>query len=70
MLSFRKIGAEVVKKRTSNMKVLHIIPLNYRLTGHPQNFKIKLCYFQERLSLLYQHNPEVTVAVSYIFLAK
>ena len=27
--------------------------LNYRLTGHPENFKIKLYYFQERLSLQY-----------------
>ena len=33
------------------MKVYYIIPLYYLLTGHPQNFKIKLYYFQERLSL-------------------
>ena len=33
------------------MKVYYIIPLNYQLTGHPENFKIKLYYFQERLSL-------------------
>ena len=47
------------------MKVYYIIPLYYLLTGHPQNFKIKLYYFQERLSL--QHNnPEVTASVSYI----
>ena len=42
--------------------------MTYRLTGHPENFKIKLIYLQERLSL--QYNPEVTVSVSYIFLAK
>ena len=35
------------------MKVCHIIPLNCRLTGHPENFKIKLYYFQERLRLRY-----------------
>ena len=35
------------------MKVYHIIPLNDRLTGHPENFKIKLQYFQEILSLRY-----------------
>ena len=38
-----------VKKETSNIKV-YIIPLNYRLTGNTENFKIKLYYFQERLS--------------------
>ena len=36
------------------MKVYYIIPLNYRLTGHPENFKIKLFYFQESLSLRYR----------------
>ena len=35
------------------MKVYCTIPLNNRLTGHPENFKIKLYYFQERLSLRY-----------------
>ena len=35
------------------MKVHYIIPLNYRLTGQPENFKIKLYYFRERLSLWY-----------------
>ena len=38
------------------MKVYYIIPLNYQLTGHPEDFKIKLYYlyhFQERLSLRY-----------------
>ena len=38
------------------MKVHYIIPLNYQLTGHPDNFKIKLhylYYLQERLSLRY-----------------
>ena len=35
------------------MKVYYIVLLNYRLTGHPENFKIKLFYFQERLSLWY-----------------
>ena len=33
------------------MKIYYVIPLNYPLTGHPENFKIKLYYFQERLSL-------------------
>ena len=35
------------------MKVYYTLPLNYRLTGHPEIFKIKLYYFQERLSLRY-----------------
>ena len=33
------------------MKVYYIIPLNYQLNRHPENFKIKLYYFQDRLSL-------------------
>ena len=39
-----------------------MILLNPRLTGHSENFKIKLYYFQERLSLRYD-NPEVSVSV-------
>ena len=39
---------KLLKKRTWNMKVYYIIPLNYQFTGHPENFKIKLYYFQER----------------------
>ena len=35
------------------MKVSYIIQLNYRLTGHSENFKIKSYYFQERLSSRY-----------------
>ena len=35
------------------MKVYYIILLNYQLTGHPENFNIKLYYFQDRLSLSY-----------------
>ena len=31
-----KSGAE----RNSNMKVYYIIPRNYQLTGHPENFKL------------------------------
>ena len=46
----KKLVPKVVKKETSNMKV-YITPLNYRLTGNAENFKIKLNYFQERLSL-------------------
>ena len=66
---FSKIlGQKVVKKGTSNMTVYYIIPLNYRLTGNPENFKIKLYYFQERLSLRY--NILKLMSVSYIFLAK
>ena len=30
------------------MKVYYVTPLNYRLNGHPENFKIKLYYFEER----------------------
>ena len=35
------------------MKEYYIVSLNYRLTGHPKNFKIKELYFQERLSFRY-----------------
>ena len=35
------------------MKVYYVIPLNYQLTGHPENFGIKLYCFHERLSLRY-----------------
>ena len=42
---FQKLVQKVVKKRTTNMKVYCIIPLNYLLTGHSQNFKMKLYYF-------------------------
>ena len=54
------------------MKVYYIIQLNYQLTGNTENLKIKLYHFQERLSLRYniQHNPDVNVSVSYMFLAK
>ena len=34
------------------MKVYHMIPLNYQFTGHPENFKIKLCNVQEILNHL------------------
>ena len=51
---FQKLVQKAVKKRTLDMKLYYIIPLNYQLTGHPENFKIKLYYFQERLSLLYK----------------
>ena len=50
---FKKLVQYVVKKRAPNMKVYCIIPMKYRLTGHPENFKIKLYYFQNRLSLRY-----------------
>ena len=45
---FQKLVQKVVGKRTPNMIVIYIIPLNYQLTGHPENFKIKLYYSQER----------------------
>ena len=50
---FQKLVQKAAKNKTSNMKVYHIIPKNYRLTGHPENFKMKLYYLQERLSLRY-----------------
>ena len=45
------------------MKVYYIIPLNDRLTGHPENSKIKLYYFQERLNLRC-NSSEVIVSIS------
>ena len=50
---FQKLAQKVVEKGSLNMKVYYIISLNDRLTEHPDNFKIKLYYFQERLSLRY-----------------
>ena len=44
---FQKLVQKVVEKETSNKKVYYIIPLNYRLAGHPENFKIKLFYSRE-----------------------
>ena len=44
---------KAAKNRTLIIKVYYIIPKNYRLTGHPENFKMKLYYFQERLSIRY-----------------
>ena len=44
MLSFTKTGAESYQSILNNSK-------NYWLNKHPDNFKIKLYYFQERLSL-------------------
>ena len=38
---FQKLVHKVVKKGTSSMKVYFIIQLNYRLTEHPEVFKIK-----------------------------
>ena len=69
MHSFPKTGTESCGNRIQNMNVYYIIPLNYRLTAHPENFKIKLYYFKERLSLRF-NNLEVIVSVSYMFLAK
>ena len=45
---------EGLKKELKYESVCYVIPLNYRLTGHSENFKIKLHNFQERLSL--RHN--------------
>ena len=39
--------------------IVYIIPLNYQLTGDPENFKIKLYYFQERLSLRCKIMPKL-----------
>ena len=50
---FSKNSCRELLKKTSNMKVYYIIQLNYQLTEYPENFKIKLYYFQERLSLRY-----------------
>ena len=47
MHSFPKMVQKAVKNRTWDMKVYYIIPKNYRLTGHLENFKMKLYCFQE-----------------------
>ena len=46
------------------MKVFYIIPLNYRLTGNRENFKIKLYYFEKRLSL--QYNTDLKSQDNYL----
>ena len=50
---FQKLVRKVIKIETSSIKVYYIIPLNYRLTGHLEIFKIKLYYFRERLNPRY-----------------
>ena len=53
------------------MKVYYKIPLNYQMTGHPENFKIELCYFQERLSLPCNIILKLlSPSISYMILAK
>ena len=42
---FQKLVQKVVKKGTTNMKVYHVIPLKYWLSGNPDNFKTTLYYF-------------------------
>ena len=51
------------------MKVYYIIPLNYQLTGHPENFKIKLYYFQERLSLSYNIIQKLLSSLQFIYVS-
>ena len=50
---FQKLVQRVVKKGSLIMRIYYIIPVNDRLTEHPENFKIKLYCFQERLSRWY-----------------
>ena len=50
---FQKLVQRVVEKGSLNMKIYYIIPVSNRLTEHAENFKIKLYYFQERLSRWY-----------------
>ena len=58
------------KKTLEYGSMLYIILLFFRLTWHPQNWKIKSYYFQERLCLLYNIILKLTISVSYMFLAK
>ena len=56
--SFLKTGAESYYKKHLeyvSIFIYYIIPLNYWLTGHSENFQIRPCYFQERLSLRYNN---------------
>ena len=75
---FSKTGAEscLEKKPWIWEYIINSTELLFKWTS--ENFKIKLHYFQERLSLRYNtilkllslYNPEVTVSVSHMFLAK
>ena len=51
------------------MKVYYITPLNYQLTGHPENFKIKLYYFQERLSLSYNIIQKLLSSLQFMYVS-
>ena len=51
------------------MKVYYIIPLNYQLIGHPENFKIKLYYFQERLSLSYSKILKLLSSLHFVYVS-
>ena len=51
------------------MKVYYAVPPSFHFTGYPENFKIKLNYFQERLGLPFNIILKL-LSVSYMFLAK
>ena len=53
MDSFPKTDAESCQRKHFDYK--STIHNSNRFTGHPENFKIKLYYFQEKLSLRYNH---------------
>ena len=47
------------------MKLYYIIPLNYCLSGHPEDCQIKLYHFQERLSLWYNHRTIIRTEIIF-----
>ena len=46
---FQKLVQKLVIKRTSNMLVYYIIPLNYWLAGHSENLKSNYVIFKKDL---------------------
>ena len=48
------------------MKVYYIIPVNSRFTGYPENSKSNYIISKKNFDI---NNPEVTLSVSYMFLA-
>ena len=46
---FQKLVQKLVIKRTSNMLVYYIIPLNYWLAGHSENLKSNNVIFKKDL---------------------
>ena len=59
---------KAVKKKTLNVKLYYIIPLNYQLTGHPENLNYSN-YFEEILSLSYNIIRKLLSPLPFIYVS-